>query len=132
MAAVVRHHPRVGTLEVPQRSVRLAPHHAVRYAEETRMRIAAVLILPLIAIQMPAQSPAGIPGVVAAGAQPELVQEGFVFTEGPVGAADGGLFFSDVRAKRIYRLDPSGKITPARENTNGANGLALNSGELYA
>jgi len=96
------------------------------------MRITAVLILSLIALQMAAQSPAGIPGAVAPGVQPELVQEGFVFTEGPVGAADGGLFFSDIRAKKVYRLDPAGKITSARENTSGANGLALNSGELYA
>jgi gluconolactonase len=90
--------------------------------------IAAVLSLPLIA-----QPPAGIRGVIAAGAQPELVQEGFVFTEGPVGTADGGLFFSDIRANKIYHLDPSGKITTVRENTNSANGLAFNkSGELYA
>src|SRR6266849_4989887 len=67
----------------------------------------------------------GIPGVVAPGVQPELVQEGFVFTEGPVGTADGGLYFSDLRANRTDRLDPKGKITVVRENTNGANGLAL-------
>ncbi len=79
-----------------------------------------------------AQSPAGISGVVAAGVQPQLVQEGFMFTEGPVGSLDGGLYFSDVGAKKIYRLDPSGKITAIRENTAGANGLALNAGELYA
>lgn len=67
----------------------------------------------------------GIPGVVAPGVQPELVQEGFVFTEGPVGTADGGLYFSDVRANQTYRMDASGKITRVRENTEGANGLAL-------
>ena len=88
--------------------------------------------LALIALPAAAQAPAGIAGVVAPGVQPELVQEGFVFTEGPVGAADGGLYFSDVRANRIYRLDPAGKIAPARENTKGANGLAFNAGELYA
>jgi gluconolactonase len=96
------------------------------------MRTPVVLLLSLIAAQIWAQSPAGIPGVVAAGVQPELVQEGFVFTEGPVGSADGGLYFTDIRANKIYRLDPSGKIAPARENTKGANGLAFNSGELYA
>src|SRR5262249_37047919 len=72
-----------------------------------------------------AQLPPGIPGVVAPGAEPQLVQEGFVFTEGPVSTADGALYFSDIRANRIYLLETGGKISVARENTNGANGLAL-------
>src|ERR1700684_2411898 len=71
-----------------------------------------------------AQSPAGIPGVVAPGVQPELVQEGFTFLEGPGGTADGELFFSDIRVNKTYRLDPSGKISVVRENTNSTNGLA--------
>ena len=79
-----------------------------------------------------AQDSAGVRGVVAAGVKPELVQEGFMFTEGPVGSADGGLYFTDIRANKIYRLDPSGKIAAIRENTAGANGLALNGSELYA
>jgi sugar lactone lactonase YvrE len=66
-------------------------------------------IATLLGTSALAQSQAGIPGVVAAGVQPELVQEGFVFTEGPVGTADGGLFFSDLRANRTERLDPSGR-----------------------
>jgi gluconolactonase len=68
----------------------------------------------------------GIPGVVAANAKPELVQEGFTFTEGPVGTADGGLFFSDIMgASKTYRMDSSGKISVYRNNTNNTNGLAL-------
>ena len=70
-----------------------------------------------------AQSSAGVPGVVAPGAEVELVQEGFQFTEGPVGTPDGGLYFTDNRANRIHFLDASGKITVAHENTNNANGL---------
>ena len=64
----------------------------------------------------------------------ELVKEGFVFTEGPVGTADGGLFLSDIMgANRTYRLDSTGKITVFREQTNGANGLAITrSAELLA
>ena len=78
-----------------------------------------------------AQSPAGIAGVVAPGVAPELVQEGFVFTEGPVGAQDGGLYFSDIRVNLTYFLDPAGKIAVARRDTNGSNGLALTrDGEL--
>ena len=98
------------------------------------MRIAPypAMVLAAVALPLLAQSPGGIPGVVAPGVQPELIQEGFVFTEGPVGTADGGLFFTDVRANKIYKMDPAGKITTVRQNTQGANGLALNSGELYA
>src|SRR3989440_3217460 len=70
---------------------------------------------------------------MAPGAEPQLVQEGFVFTEGPVGTPDGALYFSDIRPNRIYRLDPSGKIGLVHENTNGANGLALTrDGDLLA
>jgi gluconolactonase len=93
-----------------------------------KMLCLAVILLSTL------QTPAGIPGVVAPGAVPELVREGFTFTEGPVGAADGGLFFSDIQgADRTNRLDPSGKVSIFREHTNGANGLALTrNGELLA
>ena len=85
----------------------------------------AAAVVGLIILPAMAQSPGGIPGVVAAGAEPQLVQEGFVFTEGPLGTPDGGLYFSDIRPNRIYRLDPNGKVDLVREQTNGANGLAL-------
>src|SRR5688572_22513506 len=89
----------------------------------------ALLLLP--------QNPApldGIPGVVAKGESVQLYKEGFVFTEGPVPMADGGLFFSDLQtADRIYRLDPKGEFTVFREKTNGANGLAvMRTGEVVA
>lgn len=87
---------------------------------------ATILALPAFA-----QAPAVIPSILAAGAVPELVQEGFVFTEGPVGTAEGGLYFSDIRVNRTHYLDPNGKISIVRENTNGSNGLALTKdGEL--
>lgn len=89
------------------------------------------LLLAALALPLLAQSP-GISGVVAPGVEPELVKDGFMFTEGPVGTPDGGLYFTDIRANKIYKMDPEGKITTVRMNTGGANGLALNSGELYA
>jgi gluconolactonase len=89
------------------------------------------VIIAAFALPVAAQMPAGIPGVLAPGVAPELVQEGYVFTEGPVATADGGLYFSDIRVSKTYFLDPGGKISVARENTNGANGLALTrDGEL--
>lgn len=91
----------------------------------------AISLLGLFTVLAMAASGQGIPGVVAAGAQAELVQEKFTFTEGPVGAADGGLFFSDPRESRTYHLDTAGKISIFREQTNGTNGLAFNkAGEL--
>ena len=79
----------------------------------------------LFALRCLAQSP-GIPGVVAAGSGPELVREGFIFTEGPVGTADGGLYFSDIREpSKTYFMDPDRRIMLFREKTNGTNGLAL-------
>jgi hypothetical protein len=49
--------------------------------------VAAALVLLTVPAVAQAQ---GIPGVLAPGATPQLVQEGFKFTEGPL-AADGGL-----------------------------------------
>jgi gluconolactonase len=102
-----------------------------RYRRATRWLALALMVLG--APGAVAQQSAGIPGVISPRVEPELVQEGFTFTEGPVGTADGGLYFSDVRANRIHRLDAGGKITTLYEQTNGANGLALNkAGELFA
>ena len=95
------------------------------------LALAAAALLAVAAAPSLAQPQGGIPGVLAPGAVPELVQEGFVFTEGPVGTADGGLYFSDIRVTKTFYLDAGGKISPVRENANGANGLALTrDGEL--
>ena len=87
--------------------------------------VGAAALVGLLALPVSAQSPSGIAGVVAPGVEPQLVQEGFAFTEGPVGTPDGGLYFSDIRPNRIYRLDTNGEIGFVREQTNGANGLAV-------
>ncbi len=90
--------------------------------------VAAAALLAICTLPVQAQTPAGIPGVLAGGVATELVQENFTFTEGPVATADGGLYFSDIRANRVYYLDPAGKIGVVREASNGANGLALTKG----
>jgi len=83
-------------------------------------------VLLAISVSMFAQTGSGLKGVVAENARPELVQEGFMFTEGPVGTADGGLYFSDIMgADKTFRLDAGGKIAVYRSGTNGTNGLAL-------
>ncbi|MBV8168978.1 MAG: SMP-30/gluconolactonase/LRE family protein, partial [Alphaproteobacteria bacterium] len=95
--------------------------------------LGGALLALALALPAAAQGPAaGIPGVIAAGTMPELVQESFVFTEGPVAAPDGGLYFTDVRAEKIYRLDAAGKIGVLVERSGGANGLAVNrDGEVF-
>jgi gluconolactonase len=111
-----------------------AKQHLIRHCLGNHATIgaaASIALLTLVASSAFAQTPAGISGIIAPGVTPELVQGGFIFTEGPVGTADGGLYFSDIRANRTYYLDPAGKIGVVREQTNGANGLALTrDGEL--
>jgi len=87
------------------------------------MKMRAALLLAATSGAAFAQA---IPGVVAPTARVELVQEGFLFTEGPVPTADGRLYFSDLGgANKTYRMDPNGKISVFREQTNGMNGIAL-------
>jgi gluconolactonase len=88
-----------------------------------RSRIGAIAFV-LLALPATAQT-GGVPGVIAPGQTPQLVQENFTFLEGPVGTADGGLVFSDIRVNKTYLLDPAGRISEIAENTNGSNGLAL-------
>src|SRR6516164_5164167 len=108
-----------------------------RQFESPAMRVSAAVgaavLAGLLALPVLAQSPPGIAGVVAPGVEPVLVQEWFVFTEGPVGTPDGGLYFSDIRPNRIYRLDTNGEASIVREQSNGANGLAVTrEGDLLA
>ena len=104
---------------------------SIELGMRAHLALGAAALLAVTAVPTLAQAPGSIPGVLEAGAAPELIQEGFVFTEGPVGTADGGLYFSDIRVSKIFYLDAGGKISMVRENTNGANGLALTrDGEL--
>jgi gluconolactonase len=86
---------------------------------------AASLALGLFFAPALAQTASGIPGVVAAGVAPTLVKEGFENTEGPLGAADGSLYFSDTNANRTYHLGLDGAFSVVREDTHRANGIAL-------
>ena len=67
------------------------------------------------------------------GLEPELVQTGFLFTEGPVWHADGYLLFSDIPADTIYCVAEDHTITPWREPSGNANGLTYDrQGRLVA
>ncbi len=83
----------------------------------------AALSLPAVA-----QSEAGqvaIPGVIATGAEVQLVSDKFDNTEGPLPDGQGGLYFSDTNAGRTYHLDAKGTLTVWRENTRRGNGIAM-------
>ncbi|MGM0493962.1 MAG: SMP-30/gluconolactonase/LRE family protein [Armatimonadota bacterium] len=62
--------------------------------------------------------------VVAEGAEPVLVQDGFEFTEGPARTAVNAVVFSDVRTSRRYGWVPgTNEVTLVAEDTGGANGM---------
>jgi sugar lactone lactonase YvrE/enterochelin esterase-like enzyme len=62
----------------------------------------------------------------------QLVSEGHGFTEGPIAAPDGGIFFTDIPKNTIHRVAPDGKVSVFLGNTRGTNGLAFGpDGRLY-
>ena len=61
--------------------------------------------------------------VVASGARPVELANGFQFTEGPAADAAGNVYFTDLRVSQIHRWSIDGKLILHRENSGGANGL---------
>ena len=49
----------------------------------------------------------------------------FQFTEGPVADSQGNIYFTDVRASRIYRHGADGLLSVVLDDSGGANGLAI-------
>ena len=66
-----------------------------------------------------------IPGVIAAGTKVQLIKDGFQGTEGPVGAPDAGLYFTDPYASKMYKMDRNGNVSLWREDTGGTSGIFL-------
>src|SRR5688500_9214953 len=84
----------------------------------------SALAIGIVGAQSAPQGQLAIPGVIAADARLEIVRGGFKGSvEGPVATPDGGLYFTDEGASRIYRMNPNGDVTLWRENTDGTNGL---------
>lgn len=96
--------------------------------------LAAGAVLALLAVPL---LPAGegnkaIPGIGPIGKIVKL-HTGFMFTEGPAEDGAGNVYFSDIPADRIYKVDPKGKLSVFREKSNHANGLMVNAkGEIVA
>lgn len=56
---------------------------------------------------------------------------GFKFVEGPAANAAGVVYFTDIPANRILKVDPMGNLSVFRDNTQHTNGLMWNGkGEL--
>jgi gluconolactonase len=71
--------------------------------------------------------------VTRSGVQATIIADGFDFAEGPAANSTGELFFSDLQASKIYRLDDKGQTSVFVNNSGGANGLFFDqSGNLIA
>ena len=54
-------------------------------------------------------------------------------TEGPTVDRDGNLYFTELRFRRIFKVDAKGELSVYRENSHGANGLLIDpQGRLIA
>ncbi len=62
--------------------------------------------------------------LISEGARPQLLADGFRFTEGPAADASGNIYFTDIGSRRIHYWNVgSGELSIVRENSNGADGL---------
>jgi len=72
-------------------------------------------------------------GAVPGRAQQVEVATAIAFTEGPVVARDGTVYFTDLVWQRILMLSPAGVLSTFREQSNNANGLVFDhEGRLIA
>src|SRR5262245_9392741 len=96
-----------------------------------------LLLLPLALLAVPVSTAQQPPVENIAGLGPlapaKKLHTGFKFTEGPAADAEGNVFFSDIPASRIHKVDLKGNLSTFREKSNRANGLMFNAkGELVA
>ena len=115
------------------------------------MRIAVVMLCALSSASIYAQGAQGargaapppppatetvapaIPGVVAAGTKVAIVKDGLRSSEGPILMPDGTTLFTEPGASKVHKIDKNGTMSVFLENTERANGLALDSkGRLIA
>jgi len=96
----------------------------------SHIKLFSVLGALAFAASVQAEDPVtpAIPGVSAGGVIIKLIKDGFKGTEGPIGYSDGSLLFTETNENRIVRIAPDNTVSTFLENSNGANGLALNAG----
>ena len=72
-------------------------------------------------------------GIIAPGATPEKLADGFKFTEGPAVDAEGNVFFTDQPNDRILKWSVGGKLSTFLQPCGRSNGLYFDgSGNLLA
>src|SRR5262249_29080077 len=74
-----------------------------------------------------------IRGIVKGGTKIELVRGGLNGADAPIGLPDGTPLFTEPPANRIWKIDPAGRISVFRENSNQGLGMSLDSkGRLFS
>lgn len=86
--------------------------------------IGAALLLASVIVADDAKP---IPGIGPVGPVKRL-HGGFKFVEGPAANAAGVVYFTDIPADRILKVDAMGNLSVVRENTQHTNGLMFNAG----
>jgi gluconolactonase len=83
------------------------------------------LLLVLIAFLFAAPAFSADGPIAGLGPKGEVTElhDGYMFTEGPAVDAQGNVYFTDVRANRIHKVDLDGKISTFLEDSQGCNGL---------
>lgn len=101
-------------------------------AVTTRVRHGLLLVVPFLVAGSAAAQDMPLSQVLIDGEDWELVAEGFQFTEGPAVDGKGNLYFTDVPANRIHKLDADGKLSTFLEDSQATNGLMFGpDGKLY-
>src|SRR5689334_7491221 len=92
---------------------------------------AALLLAPAVPFAGEG-TPRPIPGIGPSGKIVKL-HTGFKFTEGPAADRHGNVYFSDIPAQRIHKVDRDVKLSVFLEQSDRANGLMVNAkGEVVA
>lgn len=96
-------------------------------------RLLALIVCYAFAVPLAAQD-MPLSQVLIDGEGWRLVSEGHQFTEGPAADKDGNIFFVDVPASKIFRIDAAtGEVTTFAEDTGKASGLMFSAdGKLFA
>jgi len=88
------------------------------------LRMVVLAAVALSALPQGANGADSIPGIGPSGEIKKLHTD-LKFTEGPAADADGNLFFSDIPADRIYKLDGQGALSVFLEPSHHTNGLMV-------
>ncbi len=71
--------------------------------------------------------------VISADKQWEQVGGSYGAVSSPAGDKDGNVYFADSKASRVYKADPSGKVTTFRDNAAGVRAVRVGpDGRIYA